>query len=336
MRSTSRCLLALASLAVASGCALPNPTPEEQPLRVVVISDLNSAYGSTEYEPRVHRVVERIVQEWRPELVLAAGDLIAGQQPSLSDARVAAMWTAFDNVVGRPLRDAGIPFAPTVGNHDGSRYPAHARDRAMALSHWRDPRHTPTLAFADSADFPFNYSFTHRELFVLVWDASNEEIATSPEQLAWIERSLRSPAARDARVRLVLGHLPLYAVAEGRNRRGEVLAEPDTLREMLERLGVHTYISGHHHAYYPARRGALEMLHSGAVGQGARPLIGSDHEPFPAVTLLEIHAEHARLEITTYRISEDGEVLTPVEITALPERIDGFNGHVIRRDLRER
>ncbi len=325
-----------ATLTLASAACMPPPSSPGPagPLRVAVISDLNSAYGSTEYEARVHRTVSRIVDEWRPDLVLAAGDLIAGQQPSLSDTRVAAMWSAFDDAVGRPLREGGIPFAPTIGNHDGSRYPAHARDRRFALEHWRNPVHLPALAFTDSADFPFNYAFTAGDVFVLVWDASNEEIVRLPDQLRWIEAALSSPPARLAGTRIVLGHLPLYAVAEGRNRPGEVLAGADTLREMLTALGVDMYVSGHHHAYYPGRRGELEMLHTGALGQGARPLIGSPAAPYPSVTLLEIEQGRGFITVTTYRVSDDGEVLQQVLPGDLPERIDGFNGHVIRRDIR--
>jgi hypothetical protein len=327
-------LLPLAMLLATSRCVELRPFSEPPPMTVVVISDLNGAYGSVTYEPRVAKIVDRIVQDWEPNLVIAAGDLIAGQQPSLTDERVAAMWSAFDEVVGRKLREAGIPFGPTIGNHDGSRYPAHARDREFALRHWRDPEHAPLLEFVDSTDFPFNYTFRQDGLFVLVWDASNEEIARSPSQLQWIESALASPEAQGAGVRIVLGHLPLYAVAEGRNRPGEVLAEPDSLRAILERHRVSTYVSGHHHAYYPGWRGSLELLHTGALGQGARPLIGSEEEPFATVTVMEIWPARGRVTYSTYRVSHEGAELDPVADSSLPPRIDGFNGHVRRRDLR--
>jgi hypothetical protein len=338
MTKPFRIYVPLLALLLAAGCAglsaYGDEEPARAPLRLVVISDLNSAYGSVTYEPRVARTVDRIVSDWRPDLVLAAGDLIAGQRPSLTDQNVAAMWAAFDEVVGGPLREAGIPFAPTIGNHDGSRYPAHARDREFALRHWRDPRHSPGLALVDSDDFPFNYTFTHDGLFILVWDASNEEIAHSPTQMRWIDQALSTPQARAAGMRLVLGHLPLYAVADGRNQPGEVLAEPDSLRGMLERHGVHTYVSGHHHAYYPGRRGELELLHTGALGQGQRQLIGSSAEPIATVTVLDVWTARDSVAYTTYQLSDSGELLRVVPTGELPVRIDGFNGHVLRRDRR--
>jgi hypothetical protein len=108
--------------------------------------------------------------------------------------------------------------------------------------------------------------------------------------------------------RIVLGHLPLYPVAEGRNRAGEVLAEPDSLRALLEAYGVHLYISGHHHAYYPGRRGGLDLLASGALGDGPRPLIG-DTVPSPrTVTLLDFDAGGAGVRCGRRIVAGDGVV----------------------------
>jgi len=46
---------------------------------------------------------------------------------------------------------------------------------------------------------------------------------------------------------------------------------------LLERYHVH--ISGHHHAYFPGHRGQLELLHTGALGSGPRPLLNSNLAP---------------------------------------------------------
>jgi hypothetical protein len=324
--------LLLGALLVAAA-APPSCAPRRGDLRVVVVSDLNSSYGSTEYEPQVHQAVRLIRELWRPDLVLAAGDLIAGQRPSLPDERVRAMWSAFDSVVAAPLREAGIPFGFTVGNHDASAHPAHRRDRALAVEHWRSPARHPGVAFVDSTHFPLYYTFRQGGLFVLVWDASAAGTAADPALLEWVRRQLASEPARTARHRLVLGHLPLYPVAEGRNRPGEVLQEPDSLRALLERHGVGSYVSGHHHAYYPGRRGALELLHAGALGQGPRPLLGSGRPPVQTVTLLDFHFRSGRVAYTTYALSPGEGRLRRVETGELPPVIRGIQGYVVRRDL---
>lgn len=325
--------LLLAALLVAA-TAPQGQNPPRGDLRVVVVSDLNSSYGSTEYEPEVHRTVRLIREVWRPDLVLAAGDLIAGQKPSLTDQGVRAMWAAFDSAFARPLREAGIPFGFTLGNHDASAYPAHRRDRALAVEHWRDPAHRSGVAFVDSTHYPLYYSFTQGGLFVLVWDASFAGTVHVLPMMGWVREQLGSRRARAARHRVVLGHLPLYAVAEGRDRPGEVLQEPDSLRALLERLGADTYVSGHHHAYYPGKRGALELLHAGAVGQGPRPLLGGTEPPVQTVTVLDYHFDADSVAYTTYAFEKGPEErLRPVRTPDLPPVIRASDGYVVRRDL---
>ena len=288
----------------------------QSPLRVAVISDLNSAYGSTTYEPEVHTAVRVITDEWRPDLVLIAGDMVAGQRPALSDDNVRAMWAAFDSTVAAPLRRAGIPLLVTLGNHDASGHPGHERDRRIAREYLGD------------AAFPTS-TLSLGSVFFLSIDASTGNVAADSAQLAWLRGTLASAEARAARMRIVLGHVPLYAVAEGRNRAGEVQAEPDSLRTLLTRAGVDLFVSGHHHAYYPGQRDELALLHAGALGQTPRPLIGSSAEPYKAMTLLELFPARDSVAEQTWRV--DGNRLTQVDRATLPARIDGLNGFVLRR-----
>ena len=329
--AAARCIswraLVLLAFAVA-GCSSTLPRHD---LRVTVISDLNSSYGSTEYEPEVQRAIDMIVTEWRPDLVLAAGDLIAAQKTDLSDEEVRAMWNAFDSLVAAPLRGADIPFGFTLGNHDASGYPAYKRDREIALAHWRAPERNTSLEFADSAQFPIYYSFTEGDLFVLVWDASTGGTAADSTMIGWVRDALSGAPARSARYRIVLGHLPLYGIATGRDKPGEVLEAADSLRALLEQHNVDAYVSGHHHAYYPGRRGSLDLLYSGALGQGPRQLVGTDLPTMQTVTILDFDFSADTLFYTTYALDE-GE-LKMVDLSSLPPVVRGFNGYVIRRDM---
>jgi 2',3'-cyclic-nucleotide 2'-phosphodiesterase (5'-nucleotidase family) len=132
-----------------------------------------------------------------------------------------------------------------------------------------------------------------------------------------VEQSLASEAAQSARLRILLSHLPLYAVAEGRNAPGEVMANADQLRAMLEKYDVHTYISGHHHAYYPGHRGDLQLLHMGIIGSGPRALIDSNTPRWKAVTVLDVDYDEAgseQIRYTTYDI----QTLERIEYGQLP------------------
>lgn len=318
----------LATRAIAASTQVPSPGD----VRLLVISDLNSAYGSVDYEPEIDRVIG-LAAQWQPDLVLCAGDMVAGQSAKLSRGQLQAMWQAFDRHVTAPLRRAKLPFAFTLGNHDASGALGNggqflfAQDREVAAAFWRDPRQHLSLNFIDRSGFPFYYSFEQQGIFYLVWDASTATIPAA--QVAWAQQSLASARAQGVKQRIVLGHLPLYAVAMGRNTPGNVLNQAESLRAMLERHRVNLYISGHHHAYYPGRVGNLQTLQCGLLGSGARPLLVGEQRPRKTVTLIDYHANRAGLVYTTL----DARTLDAVELSSLPRQITGLNGTVIRRDL---
>ena len=85
----------------------------------MAISDLNSAYGSTDYEPEIDKGIN-LLPFWQPDMVVCSGDMIAGQKKTLTESQIKAMWAAFDNHIAAPLRQANIPFGFTIGNHDAS------------------------------------------------------------------------------------------------------------------------------------------------------------------------------------------------------------------------
>ncbi|MEA5443671.1 metallophosphoesterase [Cyanobium gracile] len=297
--------------------------------RLVLISDLNSSYGSTTYIAEVHRGVA-LIPSLRPDLVICAGDMVAGQKAGLGRERLAAMWAGFDRSVLGPLRRAGLPFAPAMGNHDASGASAGGRflfadDRAEAARFWRARRDSLGLRFVDSGDFPFHYAIRQDDVFLLVWDASTAQVPA--EQLRWAERILAGPAARSASRRLVVGHLPLRAVSQGRDRPGEVLAQPAALQQLLDRHGVEAYVSGHQHAYFPARLGQLDLFHLGAMGSGPRRLLGQSTTPFQTLTVLDLVGSPPRLVDTSF----DLRTLRPIDPQRLPRSLSDAAGRVLPR-----
>lgn len=325
-----RLSLALSFIGLAS-FSLTQTDPPRGDLRIVVLSDFNPPYGVIVYSPQVSKVVETIKDVWQPDLFLSAGDLVAGQKTSLPSERFPQMWAAFDQTVAAPLRAANIPYAFTMGNHDGSSLRApdgtfvFERERAAAQAYWRQPLHENSLLYSDNSDFPYHYSFTFGGVFFAVWDASSATINNA--QLAWLEHELSTSAARTAPLRVLVGHLPLYGVSEEKNKPGEVLTGGDLLRQRLTSLGVDLYISGHHAAYYPAKVGALTLLNTGGVG--ARRLLGSSSPPRSAVTVLDITFDPLELRLTTF----DTATFEEIRLESLPEHLDGLNGSITRLDL---
>ncbi len=301
--------------------------PIKGEVRIVVISDLNSQYGSTDYDPEVDKAIA-LIPQWQPDLVLCGGDMVAGQKRSLTKQQIEAMWSGFDVHIAAPLRQANIPFGFTIGNHDGSgsisggKY-TFEQERNLASAYWNNPNHNPGLNFIDQANFPFYYSFKQQDIFYLVWDASTHII--DPKQFTWVENSLNRSEAKQAKLRLAIGHLPLYPVAVGRNSPGNYMAEGEKLQNLLEKYDVHTYISGHHHAYYPGKKGQLELLHSGALGGGPRQLLNSNLPPQKTLTVVDISLDSEETIYTTYNM----KTLQVINLQTLPKSI----GQIIRKDF---
>ncbi|MDB9526052.1 metallophosphoesterase [Oscillatoria sp. CS-180] len=309
--------------------------PPRGDLRMVVMSDLNGVYGSTDYDPEIDKTMA-LIPFWNPDLVVCSGDMVAGQDLTLTPDQIQAMWTAFDDHVMAPLRAAGLPYGFTIGNHDASSalgindVHLFQQERDLATAYWQAPEHDPGVDFVDRFEFPFYYAFRHGDIFFVSWDASSSQIPE--DKLAWVEEALASEAAQNARMRILLGHLPLYAVAVGRDEPGEVMDNADQLQAMLEKYDVHTYISGHHHAYYPGHRGNLQLLHMGVIGSGPRPLIDSDLPPRKVLTVLDVDFDAPDpTRYTTYDI----QTMEVIEYSDLPRFLTGHNGRVLRRDVDE-
>ena len=141
--------------------------------------------------------------QWQPDLVLSGGDAIAGQKASLTKAQINAMWAAFDRHVAAPLREYGVPFGFTIGNHDGSgaikdRTLIFKQERDLAQAYWQQQQDRLGLNIVDRANFPFYYSFKQKDIFFLVWDASTDNISQAAAKLDRTGSS-KSRSARGSR-----------------------------------------------------------------------------------------------------------------------------------------
>ena len=235
--------------------------PPPAPVRVAVISDLNGSYGSTTYSSDVDAAVEALVSD-PPDVVLVTGDMVAGQQRGLD---YAAMWSGFHAAVTTPLTRAGIPVAVTPGNHDASAYSGYEPERDEFARQW-DAR-VPAVTMVDASDYPFRYAFKVGDVLFVSLDATTVGPLSSTQR-AWVDSVLATPASG----RVVYAHVPIHPFAVGRET--EVLGDDD-LEDVLVAHDVDLFVSGHHHAYYPGRHGALRVVSMACLGSGARALVGT-------------------------------------------------------------
>lgn len=303
--------------------------PKRGDLRIAVISDLNSGLGAATYEWQVDSIINRLPRIWKPDLVLCGGDMVAGM--GLKDSVVIKnIWEGFDTHILKPLQKNNIPFAFTIGNHDGAA--SYIQERAYTLKYWNSQRTLTGINFIDQQHFPFYYSFKQGDAFIVSIDASSSSL--SKENMKWLEEQLKSSQAQQAKIRLAIGHIPLYSVAQERDSRGNVLDSPGDLQALFEKYTVRTYISGHHHAYFPGKNGALELLNAGAAGSGPRRWLNRDDAPVNTITLADVFFERDTIVYTTYKIKQDQpENMEVFDYTELPSSITGVNGTILRYDL---
>ncbi|MGH2622305.1 MAG: metallophosphoesterase family protein [Sphingobacterium sp.] len=297
-----------------------------QALKILLISDLNDSYGSTSYSEEVHDVIAK-VDAIQPDLVLCAGDMVAGQSKKLSVERLDSMWSGFQAAVLTPLSEKNIPFGFTMGNHDAS--PNYLHDRQAASKFWLANKSKVNLSFIDDSHFPYYFSYIKNNVFFISWDASSAVIPDSVK--VWMQEQLQAPLAKGARGRIVLGHLSLYAIVEAKNKAGEVLKNADETLSFLKDNQVDMYISGHQHVYYPAAKQQVTLLHAGCLGGGPRNLIGQTGPSYKAYSVLEIGRRKSvkKANIQGF-VARDHQA---IDLQFLPKQVEGFNGSVRRIDL---
>ena len=289
-----------------------------EPLRVVVISDLNGSYGSTSYAPRIDKAINRVI-ELRPDLVISTGDMVAGQRrPHLSRKQVRAMWSSFHRVVSDRLAAAGIPFAVTPGNHDASAYNGFKHEREIYRDEWL-PR-KPDLNYLDDKDYPFFYAFEINGVRFVSLDAT----VLGPlrgDQLQRLER-----VAKGAGTVVTFSHLPQWPFAVNRER--EIIGD-HALESLYQRTGVDMHLSGHHHAYYPGEKNNILYVSQACLGGGSRKLIGDRHRSAHSFTVVDVDDNG---EISLFALKEP-DYRNRIDLETLPKQIVTPQATLRRMDL---
>lgn len=288
---------------------------------IALVADLNGRYGSTEYHKRVGSAVNTIISK-QPDLVISAGDMVAGQkQPALHSQKLDDMWDAFNQLATDPLAAAGIPFAVTPGNHDGSGFAKFALEREHFEQQWANRQ--AGLDILPGSEWPFRYAARVGGTLLLSFDGTVPGKLAEPE-FGYISNMLEQ-YGKDAEAVIVVSHLPMWPISRGRE--SEILDDPELL-QLLHRHDVTVYASGHHHAYYAGRdEGGMIHLSVGALGGNARAYSVSGEQNAHSFALIEISGKNVRVDALAapgFSHSVDLQTLPPVVIGPLGKltRID--------------
>ncbi len=317
MANRLRVLGVLLALLGAAAHAGP-PDPGRSAVTVAAVSDLNGRYGTVGYSPRVAAAVARIM-DLDADVLVVAGDMIAGQRPSppLERPALEAMWASFHTTVTRPVAARGIPVLVTPGNHDASRQAPFSLERTVYAEQWAA---RPPPGLLDGGNWPFHYAAGIAGTLFVSLDAT-EPGRLPDDQLAWLSRLLaREDGQFDSVV--VFGHLPLWPIAVGREK--EILND-SRLRDLFAARGVTAYLSGHHHAFYDGVHGGVRYIAQAALGGGRRALVGTSVRSPHALTVLSLAGGRVTAEALLA-----ADYRTALDTASLPAVIDSPLGPLRR------
>jgi hypothetical protein len=191
-----------------------SPADPSTPFRFAVFGDCGSGSAN-------QRAIATQVAAWAPALVLIAGDVVyESGTPSEITARYFEPYAELID---------GIPFLPSLGNHD-----------------FRTDRGQPLL---DALVLPTNdedgteryYSFDHGNAHFAAVD-SNTDLGPGSPQHAWLDADLSRSSAT---WKFVYFHHPPYSSS----KHGSSLEIRRSLGPLLEERGVDVVFNGHDHDY---------------------------------------------------------------------------------------
>lgn len=290
--------------------------------RIVIISDLNGSYGSTKYDSRITKAINKII-EIKPDLVLVTGDMVAGQKSGLN---YKAMWKAFEAAVTIPLSNHGIALFVTPGNHDASAYSGFEGERKIYKEVWSAYQekflNTSGIEFVSMDNYPFYYSFKLNNTLFVSLDANTTTQITG-NQKTWLLTQVN--VASDVSHKVIFSHMPMHPVAQGREN--DYIRDPgNELFKTLKANGVDLFLSGHHHAYYPAVYDGVRMVSQSCLGSGPRKMIGGNSVAEYSFTMVDLED---KIFVDAYKYPD---YKTPVSRSSLVKQIKSPKGANLVRD----
>lgn len=310
----------------------------------VVASDVNpDARHPSEYNDQVTEAAGAILG-LNPDLVLLAGDLVAGQIPLRSNARdvdhyreiMTAAWEAFDQSFNRYL--SPLLVFPSPGNHDtgGLRSDLAAYRQPMLdtySNYWNS--HRPAVTLLPNGNYPYYYSFNQQyaglNYHFIMLDASL--IRMTEAQLDWLREDLRQYAPSSTAI-FVIGHVPPVTF-QGAHYSSTLQPQSEIIDIVDDYSGKLHWFAGHQQMFYEDVINNVHITFTGAVS-GAR---GDGRESF---ALVEVRG--ANIEVT--RVTGDqfqqlipsgtfnGTIQTPVPPPSTPQTPSTTSGGTTQRIAR--
>lgn len=279
-----------------------------EPMKIAVISDLNSSYLDLRYTDSAKDVIQYLKKEDDLDAILITGDMIPGQvtqeirnkYPGRKSVTIKQLWRSFRENIYKPLKKMGVPILITPGNHDAGFGKLIEDERQIYKEMWRDyfkkqPYGNyifpPELAYKKNN---FTYAFQIKGLTFLSLDATRSII--SEEQTAFIMKLLAKTLPNKL---IAFGHLPFFPFSQQKKGRWEYLHSLE-LYHLFKKFRI-PYFSGHTHVYFPGkvitdskqgyRKRNWYNISVGCLGTGQRYVNKGEAKQLPSFLIVEFDTD---------------------------------------------
>jgi len=263
-------------------------------LSFLVISDWGGKGGTNQVA--VAEQMGRTAQNLKSRFVITCGDNYHGN--GIDSAESPRWKSEYEEIYKAP--SLGIPWYPTLGNHDNRGNAAAEIEYSQKSARWKMPARYYTQT--EKIDGTNEALFVHLDTspFISAYRKAGAAYHVRDQdpkaQLAWLESVL---ADSRARWKIVVGHHPIYAAA---SKHGDTKELIDALLPVLLKHGVQIYFCGHDHVLQHLVHERLNLFVCGG-GSQHRPVnqredvrFGADSAGFLSMTLTADSAEAAFID----------------------------------------
>ncbi len=245
------------------------------PIKIGVFGDINGTECQTKYPSNSIAAFNNMLAKNKLDHVISTGDSVHGECLSYSGSTpyknvVQSMWAEYDkNFLSSALRSANLGLVLSPGNHDAPFVTANSRatfktEDAGFKQFWLDNR-SRLLVHAIELEnikdnYPYYWAYEYdKVLFIVLQSTTTSSLANGVQQKKWLQSLFNSQIGKEARAKIVFGHIPAYPVLDPSvgSKYSEVLSKEQVgkstsaLMDLLLDNNVDLMMVGHSHAPYP-------------------------------------------------------------------------------------
>lgn len=246
------------------------------PVTIGAFGDINGTECQTKYPSNSITAFNNLISNHKLDHIISTGDAVHGECLKYSGSTpyakvVQGMWEEYNkNFFDLALKDVnqGLVLAP--GNHDAPFVTATSRDTFKIENNefqkfWSDNksklRVSPIEIDGQSGRYPYYWAYVYDKiLFIVLQSTTVGSLSNGKEQKNWLNKLFNSDIAKEARAKIVFGHIPAYPVLDPSvgGKYSEIISKEqvgkssEALMDLLLNNNVNLFVVGHSHAPYPA------------------------------------------------------------------------------------